>query len=61
MRVAHVTEDDERRADEVFLKYTDHRISYTDCTSLAVMERLGIDTLFSFDRDFETLGLSRIP
>ena len=61
LRTVHVTEDDERRADEVFLKYTDHRISYTDCTSVAVMERLGIDTVFSFDRDFETMGLSRIP
>lgn len=61
MRIVHVTQDDEQRADEIFLKYTDHRISYTDCTSVAVMERLGIDTVFSFDRDFETMGRSRIP
>ena len=61
LRIVRVTEEDERAADEVFLKYTDHRISYTDCTSVAVMERLGIDTVFSFDRDFETMGLSRIP
>src|SRR5206468_50356 len=52
LRIVHVTQDDEQRADEIFLKYTDHRISYTDCTSVAVMERLGIDTVFSFDRDF---------
>ena len=61
LRIVHVTQDDEQRADEIFLKYTDHRISYTDCTSVAVMERLGIDTVFSFDRDFETMGRSRIP
>lgn len=61
LRIVRVTEEDERRADEVFLRYADQRISYTDCTSEAVMERLGIDTVFSFDRDFETMGLSRIP
>ena len=61
LRIVHVTQDDEQRADEIFLKYTDHRVSYTDCTSVAVMERLGIDTVFSFDRDFETMGRSRIP
>jgi len=61
LRIVHVTQDDEQRADEIFLKYTDHPISYTDCTSVAVMERLGIDTVFSFDRDFETMGRSRIP
>lgn len=61
LRIVHVTEDDERRADEAFLKYADHRVSYTDCTSKVLMERLGIDTVFSFDRDFETMGVSRIP
>lgn len=61
LRIARVTEEDERRADEVFETYADHRISYTDCTSKAVMERLGIDTAFTFDRDFETMGFSRIP
>ncbi len=61
LRIVRVTEDDERRADEVFAKYADQRISYTDCTSKVVMERLGIDTAFSFDRDFETMGFTRIP
>ena len=61
LRIVHVTEDDERRADEAFLKYADHRISYTGCTSKVLVERLGIDTVFSFDRDFETMGVSRIP
>lgn len=61
LRVVHVTEEDERLADGVFAKYADHRISYTDCTSKVVMERAGIDTAFSFDKDFEVMGLTRIP
>lgn len=60
LRIVHVTEDDERDADALFAKYGDHRISYTDCTSRVVMGRLGIETAFSFDRDFDILGVSRV-
>ncbi|HKZ48663.1 MAG TPA: PIN domain-containing protein [Thermoplasmata archaeon] len=61
LRIIHVTEEDERAADQAFRKYRDQRISYTDCTSKVVMERLGVETAFSFDSDFETMGFARIP
>lgn len=59
--VLHVSEDIEARADEEFVKYQGQRISYTDCTTKALMDVHGMDTVFSFDRDFEILGMQRIP
>jgi predicted nucleic acid-binding protein len=59
--VLHVSGDVEARADKEFKKYEDHRISYTDCTTKALMDVHGIDTVFSFDADFEILGMQRIP
>jgi predicted nucleic acid-binding protein len=61
LEVLHVTEDIEARADEEFVKYEGHRISYTDCTTKALMDVHGMDTVFSFDKDFEILGMERIP
>ena len=60
-RVLHVTEDAERQADEVFHRYASSRVSYTACTTKVLMEREGIDTAFSFGRDIEVLGLTKIP
>lgn len=58
--VLHVSEDVESRADKEFKKYEDHRISYTDCTTKALMDIHGIDTVFSFDKDFEIMGMQRM-
>lgn len=59
--VLHVSEGIEARADKEFKKYEDHRISYTDCTTKALMDVHGIDTVFSFDMDFEVMGAHRVP
>jgi predicted nucleic acid-binding protein len=40
------------RAREIISKY-ERRFSFTDATSLAILEREGIRNIFSFDRDFE--------
>jgi len=54
--VERVTETDELRAREIVLTYHDKNFSYTDGTSFVVMERLGISTVFTFDRHFEQYG-----
>jgi hypothetical protein len=59
--VATVMGSDEDKAWEIFLKYEDAGFSYTDCSSFAVMERLRIDTAFTFDMHFKTMKLSIIP
>ncbi|MFQ5796617.1 MAG: type II toxin-antitoxin system VapC family toxin [Candidatus Bipolaricaulia bacterium] len=53
--------EEEGRAWALYQKYSDQELSFTDCTSFAVMEKEGIDTAFSFDRDFLKVGLSTVP
>ena len=55
-----VTEADEERAKEILLSQEDKDYSYVDATSFAVMERLGLDTAFTFDRHFEQYGWKRL-
>ncbi len=44
------------RALTIYRTYSDKFWSFTDCTSLAVMERLQISTAFSFDEHFRQFG-----
>lgn len=61
--VERVSEADEERAREIVLDPGNSGIkrdciSYTDATAFAVMERLGISKIFSFDPVFEERGFS---
>lgn len=42
-------------------RFADKRLSLTDCASFEVMERLGIDSAFTFDRDFRDCGYRMLP
>jgi predicted nucleic acid-binding protein len=53
--VERVTHADEERAREIILE-SDGHITYIDGTSVAVMERLGIEGIFTFDPFFAGLG-----
>ena len=44
------------QAVEYFKRYKDQKIDLTDCLSFSIMERMGIDTAFTFDSDFQTHG-----
>ena len=53
---------DRQKALQIFRDYSDHLFSFVDCTSFAVMERLGIIQAFAFDSHFDEYGgLVRIP
>jgi predicted nucleic acid-binding protein len=54
--VERITEKDEKRARDIIANYVDKEFSYTDATSFAVMERLEIKKVFTFDRHFEQFG-----
>jgi predicted nucleic acid-binding protein len=54
--VHFVTQDQIRRAWDIFRTFTDKDWSFTDCTSKVVMEDLGITTAFSFDQHFRQFG-----
>ena len=58
--VERVTADDEAAAREIIRKYTDKTFSYTDATSFAVMERLGLRAGFAFDPHFRQYGFQVI-
>ena len=61
-RVARIAETDFLAAWEAFRRYRDKGWSFTDCTSKAIMERLGITHAFAFDTDFEEFGtITRVP
>ncbi len=49
---------DEANAQEIIFRYTDKDFSLTDAISFAVMQRLGIETAFSFDSDFRQFGFA---
>jgi len=45
----------------LFKRHKNPKLSFTDCTSAAVMGRLGIESVFTFDSDFRGFGLKPIP
>lgn len=56
--VIRVTDADEQRARVIIHQYTDKAFSFTDATSFAVMERLGLTSAFTFDRNFTQYGFT---
>ena len=50
-----------RGALERMRRFRDKRLSLADCASFEVMDRVGIDTAFTFDRDFRDCGFRMMP
>jgi hypothetical protein len=49
------------QAIEYFKRYKDQRIDLTDCLSFSIMERMNLNTAFTFDSDFQTHGFRMVP
>lgn len=49
-------EEDWDKAIIYFRKYNDLQIDMTDCLSFAIMERLGVKNVLTFDNDFKVHG-----
>lgn len=58
--VERVLPEDEERAVDIIRSYEDKTFSYTDATTFAVAERLGIRRAFAFDKRFVQFGLSLV-
>jgi len=46
---------------DLFEKYADQAVSFTDCTSFVLMRRAGVKRAFSFDAHFEIAGFELWP
>ena len=55
-----VAEKDKNIAKGIFEKYKDKDFSFTDCTSFAVIQRLGFKNILSFDKHFQQYGISTL-
>ena len=57
-----IAADDIAAGFSIFRKYSDHWFSFVDCTSFAVIERLGISQAFAFDGHFDQYpAIRRVP
>lgn len=61
VEVKRIFLQDEKRAWQYFKKLLGRGVSFTDCTSFALMKRLLIKKAFAFDEDFEKAGFKVIP
>lgn len=60
-RYVHLTPQDEVATWQIFARYTDKDWSYTDCSCLAVMRRLGIQDALATDHYFQQMGVTVAP
>jgi predicted nucleic acid-binding protein len=56
LRVEYLTADAIEAAWRIFRAFADKDFSFTDCTSFALMERLGLEAAFTFDDHFRQYG-----
>ena len=56
LRIEHITSETIEDAWNLFKDFSDHKFSFTDCTSFALMEKLGIGSAFTFDAHFRQYG-----
>lgn len=61
LSIARPEERDELAAIELFRKFADQEVSFTDCVSFALMKRHRVRTAFTFDRHFTAAGFAIYP
>lgn len=55
-QIGRTTHEDELAALELFEKYADQSVSFTDCLSFVLMKKMKIQKVFSFERHFSQAG-----
>jgi predicted nucleic acid-binding protein len=61
LRWERVDADRFERARNVFFRYRDKDLSFTDCTSIAIMRELKLKTVITTDRHFHQVGFAVMP
>ena len=47
-----------KKAEAVFLKFSDHKISFTDATSYVLYKDFALDEIFTLDNDFKKMRIN---
>jgi predicted nucleic acid-binding protein len=61
LELVNVEDDDREEAWDLFRRHKEAKLSFTDCTSAAIMGRLEIEEVFTFDSDFRGFGFKTVP
>lgn len=56
--ILHIDEGLFEKALDVFLKFSDHKISFTDATSYCLYKDLSLDEVFTLDDDFKKIRVN---
>jgi uncharacterized protein len=56
LEIVYITPELWAKAEAIFLRYRDARLSFTDCTSFALLAERPADEVFGFDGHFEMMG-----
>lgn len=56
-----VDEQIQQEAFGLVRKFSEHKLSLTDVTSIVLMKRFGIEQIISLDSDFKKVGISTLP
>lgn len=56
VRIEDITDEVRLKAWEMFKRYEDKELSFTDCTSFVLMKTLKLQKVFSFDEHFKQMG-----
>ena len=61
VKIIRPDRDDELKAIDLFEKYADQNLSFTDCISFVLMQTRKIKRVFTFDSHFQFLGFQTFP
>lgn len=61
LSIEPIGDEDRRTAWAIFSTHSDKRLSFTDCTSKALIDRLGCEQVWALDVDFRQMGYEVRP
>lgn len=61
LNILRPNREDELKAIDFFEKYSDQRLSFTDCVSFVLMKSKKIKRVFTFDHHFQLAGFQIYP
>ncbi|MBI4675459.1 MAG: PIN domain-containing protein [Chloroflexi bacterium] len=61
LSIYRISEAQELAAGDLFERYADQDLSFTDCTSFVVMQELDLNEAFTSDHHFRILGFTLVP